>query len=303
MQVKVIILGSSGGIPTPDRGLPAVLLEWEGRLLLLDCGEGTQRQIMRAGYSLSRKMTVLITHLHGDHVFGLPGMIQSMNLLNRIHPLEVYGPKGLKDFIYNTTISTMSEPTFDLLVKEVAEGEIIRGKGILVKALWTDHSRPNLAYRLTLGSSLGRFIPEKAKNLGVPEGPLWGLLKSGHSVVLDNGKIVEPKDVLGEPIQGITVVYSGDTRYCEGLVELAKGADLLIHEATFGSDLAERANEEGHSTAEDAARVAKASGAKRLVLTHISGRYPDASVLKDEAQKVFENVEVARDLAVYELKS
>ncbi|MGQ9759305.1 MAG: ribonuclease Z [Candidatus Methanomethylicaceae archaeon] len=303
MQVKVVILGSSGGTPTPDRGLPAVLLEGGGKLILLDCGEGTQRQLMRAGYSLCRKMMVLITHLHGDHVFGLPGMIQSMNLLNRVHPLEVYGPKGLKDFIRDITISTMSEPKFDLLVNEVAEGEVFRGKGVVIKGAWTDHSRANLAYRVTFGSSLGKFLPEKAKRLGVPEGPLWGLLKSGQIVVVDDGRVIEPKDVLGEPVPGITVVYTGDTRYCDGVVELAKGADLLIHEATFGSDFAERANEEGHSTAEVAARVAKASGVKRLILTHISGRYHDATILKDEAQKIFQDVTVAEDLLVYELKS
>ncbi|MEM4216569.1 MAG: ribonuclease Z [Candidatus Methanomethylicaceae archaeon] len=303
MQVRVVVLGSSGGLPTPERGLPAVMLEGGGWIILMDCGEGTQRQMMRAGYSLCKKMKVFITHLHGDHVFGLPGMIQSMNLLNRIHPLEVYGPKGLKDFIEDTTISTMSEPNFDLSVFEVEEGEIFSSRDLVVRGVWADHSRANMSYRVNFGRNQGKFHPERAKELGIPEGPLWGMLKSGKSVILEGGRVVEPKEVLGEIVPGISVVYTGDTRYCERVVELANGADLLIHEATFGSDLAERAREEGHSTAEDAAMVASSAGVKKLILTHISSRYPDAKILEDEARRIFQNVEVARDLGAYDLKS
>ncbi|MDH5811070.1 MAG: ribonuclease Z [Candidatus Methanomethylicaceae archaeon] len=303
MQVRVVVLGSSGGLPTPERGLPAVILEGGGWIILMDCGEGTQRQMMRAGYSLCKKMKVFITHLHGDHVFGLPGMIQSMNLLNRIHPLEVYGPKGLKDFIEDTTISTMSEPNFDLSVFEVEEGEIFSSRDLVVRGVWADHSRANMSYRVNFGRNQGKFHPERAKELGIPEGPLWGMLKSGKSVILEGGRVVEPKEVLGEIVPGISVVYTGDTRYCERVVELANGADLLIHEATFGSDLAERAREEGHSTAEDAAMVASSAGVKKLILTHISSRYPDAKILEDEARRIFQNVEVARDLGAYDLKS
>ncbi|MCX8182522.1 MAG: ribonuclease Z [Candidatus Methanomethyliaceae archaeon] len=303
MQVRVVVLGSSGGLPTPERGLPAVILEGSGWIILMDCGEGTQRQMMRAGYSLCKKMKVFITHLHGDHVFGLSGMIQSMNLLNRVHPLEIYGPKGLKDFIEDTTISTMSEPHFDLSVFEVGEGEIFSSRDFTVRGVWADHSRANMSYRVTFGGNQGRFLPERAKERGVPEGPLWGMLKSGKSVVLEGGRVVEPKEVLGEITSGISIVYTGDTRYCERVVELARGADLLIHEATFGSDLAEKAQEEGHSTAEDAAKVAASSGVKRLILTHISSRYPDAKVLEDEAKRIFQNIEVARDLVAYDLKS
>lgn len=303
MQVRVVILGSSGGLPTPERGLPAVILEGDGGIILMDCGEGTQRQMMRAGYSLCKKMKILITHLHGDHVFGLPGLIQSMNLLNRVHPLEIYGPRGLRDFIDETTVSTMSEPNFDLSVFEVGEGEIFSGRNVAVRGAWSDHSRANMSYRVTFGASQGKFIPERAKELGIPEGPFWGMLKSGKKVVLPNGKVIEPKDVLGEPSPGISIVYTGDTRYCEKVVELARGADLLIHESTFGSDLADRAREEGHSTAEDAARVAASAGVKRVILTHISSRYPDAKVLEDEARAIFPNAEVAEDLRTYELKS
>ncbi|MCX8169700.1 MAG: ribonuclease Z [Candidatus Methanomethyliaceae archaeon] len=303
MNVKVIILGSAGGLPTPDRSLPAILIDYNGELVLMDCGEGAQRQIMKAGYSLCRRMKVLITHLHGDHVFGLPGMIQSMNLLNRIHPLEVYGPKGLKEFINKVVEIAKCEPKFELIVREISEGDVLSSRHIKINGILTEHSRENLAYSIIIGSSLGKFIPEKAKELGVPEGPLWGILKSGKAITLENGRIIEPKEVLGEPIPGIKIVYTGDTRYCERLIDFAKEADLLIHEATFASDLAERAYEEGHSTAEDAAKIAKAAGVKKLIMTHISSRYRDSKILEEEARKIFENSEFAEDLKTYDLKS
>ncbi|MEM1573516.1 MAG: ribonuclease Z [Candidatus Methanomethylicaceae archaeon] len=303
MNAKVIILGSAGGLPTSERGLPAILIEYNGELILMDCGEGTQRQIMKAGYSLCRKMKIFITHLHGDHIFGLPGMIQSMNLLNRIHPLELYGPKGLKEFIYEVVGIAKCEPSFNLIVKEISEGEILSSKYIKVYGIKTEHSRENIAYSIILGGSIGRFLPNKAKELGIPEGPLWGMLKSGKSIILENGRIIEPKEVLGEPIPGIKIVYTGDTRYCEKIIDFANEADLLIHEATFASDLANRAYEEGHSTAEDAAKIAKAAKVKKLVMTHISSRYKDAKIHEEEARKIFENSEFAEDFKTYDLKS
>lgn len=303
MNAKVIILGSAGGLPTPERGLPAILIEYNGELILMDCGEGTQRQIMKAGYSLCRKMKIFITHLHGDHIFGLPGMIQSMNLLNRIHPLELYGPKGIKEFIDEVVGIAKCEPSFNLIVKEVSEGDILSSKYIKVYGIGTEHSRENIAYRIILGGSIGRFLPDKAKELGIPEGPLWGILKSGKSITLENGRVIEPKEVLGESIPGIKIVYTGDTRYCEKLIDFATGADLLIHEATFASDLANIAYEEGHSTAKDAARIAKAANVKKLIMTHISSRYKDAKIHEEEAREIFENSEFAEDFKTYDLKS
>jgi ribonuclease Z len=301
--MKVTVLGSAAGVPTPERGLPAILVEVEGELVLFDCGEGTQRQMMKAGYGLCRRMRIFITHLHGDHIFGLPGMIQTMNLLHRIHPLEVCGPPGLKEFIEETTIATMSEPVFDLSVHEVSEGEIFRGKRYRIEGAWGDHSRASMAYRMVVGESLGRFKPGGARALGVPEGPLWSVLKSGRKVTLEDGRVVEPKDVLGKHLPGKVIVYSGDTRFSQNIVRLASGADILIHEGTLASDLTDWAEMEGHSTAERAARVAKEAKVKRLVLIHISARYQDARVLEGEAKKIFPNVEVAQDLKVYELKS
>lgn len=300
MSVKVVILGSAGGIPTPERNLPSILISVNGEIILLDCGEGTQRQMMIAGYSLCKKMKIFITHLHGDHILGMPGMLQSMSLLNRVHPLEIYGPKGIKEFVYKNF--DICKPSFDIIVNEISEGEIFSNKKIKVIGALADHSEENIAYSITIGASLGKFLPEKARELGIPEGPLWGLLKSGHSIKLENGRIVKPEEVLGEPKPGIKIVYSGDTKYCEKIVEIAKEADLLIHEATFASDLSDRAHEEKHSTAEDAAKIAKLANVKKLVLTHISSRYKDTKILEEEARKIFENVEIAEDFKTYDFK-
>ncbi|MEN3017049.1 MAG: ribonuclease Z [Candidatus Methanosuratincola petrocarbonis] len=301
--MRVTFLGTSAGTPTPDRGLPSVLLEVEGEQLLLDCGEGTQRQMMKAGASLGKRMKIFITHMHGDHIFGLPGLIQTMNLINRRHPLEVFGPPGIRDFIEQTTVPAMCEPAFELGVHEVGGGEIISCRNYTVTGAWGEHSVPNIGYRITVGGSPGRFLPEKARALGVPEGPLWGALKAGKPAVLEGGREVKPSEVLGDPVRGVSVVYSGDTRPSEGIVRLAEGAELLIHESTFSEELRERAWEEGHSTARGAAEVASRAGVKKLILTHFSARYPDASLLEAEARAIFANSSAAKDLEAYELKT
>lgn len=301
--MRITFLGTSAGTPTPDRGLPSVMLEVDGEQILLDCGEGTQRQMMKAGASLGKKMKIFITHMHGDHIFGLPGLIQTMNLINRTHPLEVFGPPGIRDFIEQTTVPAMCEPAFELAVHEVGGGEIISCRKYTVTCALGEHSVPNIGYRIAAGGSLGRFLPEKARALGVPEGPLWGALKAGKPVVLEEGREVKPADVLGEPVRGVAVVYSGDTRPSDEIVRLAEGADLLIHESTFSEELRERAWTEGHSTARGAAQVASMAGVKRLILTHFSARYPDASLLEGEARAIFSDSFAAKDLEAYELKT
>ncbi len=302
MPVRVTFIGTGAGMPTAERGTPAVLLDYDGEHVLLDCGEGTQRAMQQLGFSLCRRMRVFITHLHGDHVFGMPGMIQTMNLLNRIHPLEVYGPPGLKEFLEETTFSTMSEPVFPIAVHEVTQGRVMECRSYKVTGAWADHSVPNMAYRFEFGMSCGKFKRAKAKALGIPEGPLRSELKAGRSVILADGSSVDPEEVLGDPLPGISVVYTGDTRRCESIVKLAERADLLIHESTFGSELAEYAAEQGHSTASDAASVAKEAGAAKLILTHLSARYPDAETLACEAKKIFKGSQVAKDFANYVLK-
>lgn len=298
-MVKVTLLGTSAGLPTVERGLPAILVELEGELVLFDCGEGTQRQMLKAGASLGRRMRIFITHLHGDHLFGLPGLIQSMGLLRRANPLDVYGPPGITEFIEGTTISTVSELSFDMHIFEVAEGMVFRGRNYTVEGVWADHTRPAMAYRMTVGGSLGRLMPEKATGMGVPKGPLLKELKEGRGILLADGRRIEPADVLGEPVRGKILVYSGDTRPCAAVERLAEEADLLIHEATFTSALADRAERDGHSTAQGAAYLASRARTHRLVLTHISARYPSAQEILSEARMTFQNAEVAGDLSSY----
>jgi ribonuclease Z len=300
--LRITFLGTAAGLPTAERGLPAILVEIEGEYILFDCGEGTQRQMVKAGFSLGRRMSIYISHLHGDHIFGLPGMVQTMNLLNRVHPLHIYGPPGLCEFIQSTTVSTMSEPTFQLTVNEVSQGAVFSSKNYRMEGAWAEHSKPNIAYRLTVGSSRGTFMPKKARKLGIPEGPLWSRLKGGESVKLEDGRVVEPGEVLGEPSSGKVIVYSGDTRPSESLTRLAKGADVLIHEATLSDALAAAAERDGHSTAGGVAKIASDAGVGRLILTHISARYKDSGVLLAEAKKFFPGAEIAQDMASYELK-
>jgi len=302
MPVEVVFLGTSGCIPTPERSSPALALRREGELLLFDCGEGTQRQLLRSGLGLPSRMRIFITHLHGDHIFGLPGLLHTLSLLSRREPLEVYGPPGLASFLACVRESVGLELSFELVVHEVGAGVVLEAPGYVVRAAWVRHSTPTLAYALEEKPRPGRFHPERARELGVPEGPLWKELQLGRPVRTPSGRLVRPEDVLGPPRRGLKVVYSGDTAYCETLVELARGADLLIHECTFDDGAADKAAERLHATPSVAAEVALRAGARRLVLTHISARYRDPSVLLGQARARFPNVLVAEDLMRLELR-
>lgn len=295
MSLRVVFLGTAGSIPTPERGLPAIALLRKGELILFDCGEGTQRQMIRAKVGLHRKTKVFVTHMHGDHVLGLPGVLQTMSLLDRERKLEIYGPPGIEDFVEAMRRTVEFKLTFPVETFETDAGVVCEEKEYKVRAVWADHGTPSLAYALTEVPRPGRFHPERARSLGVPEGPLWSELQHGRVVKLSGGKTVKPEEVVGLPRPGRKIVYSGDTRHSEALVKLAEGADLLIHEATFDDELQDRAHEDGHSTPSQAARVAKEAEAKRLVLTHLSSRYRDPSVLLEQARKVFANVSVAED--------
>lgn len=301
MRVSIVFLGTSAGIPSVERSLPSVALRYERWLLLFDCGEGTQRQMMQAKVGFMKPMKIFISHLHGDHVFGLFGLLQTMNLLGRRERLEVYGPKGLKSLLESGRECSISELRFPLEVREVGEGVIVREKGFKVKARWAEHSLPNLAYLFEEDKRPGKFHVEKALELGVPEGPLWRRLQHGRKVKLPDGRVVEPSQVVDPPRPGIKIAYSGDTRPCRAVAALAREADLLIHECTFGDELADRAEAEFHSTPSGAAQVALKAKAKRLILTHISTRYRRADLLKEQAEKVFTPVDVAEDFMRIEL--
>jgi ribonuclease Z len=301
-DLHVIFLGTAGSVPTPQRGLPAIAIRRKNELLLFDCGEGVQRQMIEAGVGFHRKTKVFVTHMHGDHMLGLPGLFQTMSLLDREKKLEVYGPEGIIAFVEAIKQTVHFTLTFPIEVQEIKEaGLACEEKEYEVHATWTDHVTLGLAYALIEKPRLGKFHPEKAKSLGVPEGSLWSKLQHGSVVKLSDGRIVKPKEVLGSPRPGRKIVYTGDTRPTENLVKFAENADLLIHDATFDDELLERAREDGHSTPSQAAETAKKSGAKWLVLTHISARYKDPSPLLEQARKLFPHVDVAEDFMKIDL--
>jgi len=293
--MQVTFLGTSAAVPTVDRNVAALMLQRDGELLLFDCGEGTQRQMMRyaSGFAVD---DVFITHFHADHTLGIPGLLRTMGLQGRTAPLRLYGPRGAQRQIGALTALGMERPKFAVEVFELRAGDVMpRGEYDLVVGE-AQHKGDCLAYAIAERERLGRFDPARAVALGIPEGPLWGRIHKGESVSLDDGRVVSPQELVGPPRTGRRVVYTGDTAPCSAITELARGADLLVHEATFGEDERERARETGHSTAREAAIVAREAGVKRLVLTHVSARYTrEAPELLAEAREIFAAAEVARD--------
>jgi ribonuclease Z len=296
MSLEVVFLGTAGSIPTLTRSLPAVAIIRLGELIIFDCGEGVQRQMVKAGIGFNRKTKIFITHMHGDHMLGLPGLIQTMSLLHRDKQLEVYGPCGLQGFMHAVEKALRSPPTFPLELREIRqEGLVCEEEDYTVYSTQANHTAPSFSYSLLEKHRPGKFYPEKAKALRVPEGELWSRLQQGLVVKLQDGTVVKPETVVGPLRPGRKIVYSGDTTFSTALVKLAKDADLLIHDCTFDDELSERAKEDGHSTPSQAAKTAEQSNAKRLILTHISARYKTAKKLLDQARKITANAEVAED--------
>jgi ribonuclease Z len=301
-ELRVTFLGTAGSIPTPQRGLPAIAIRRNGELILFDCGEGVQRQMIKAGVGFHRKTKVFVTHMHGDHMLGLPGLFQTMSLLDRERKLEVYGPLGIKAFVDAIRQTVQFTLTFSIEVSEIKNpGSVCEEKEYEVHATWADHVTPSLAYALIEKPRPGKFYAERAKSLGVPEGPLWSRLQHGSAVKLPDERVVRPEEVLGPPRPGRKIVYTGDTRSSKILIKFAQNTDLLIHDATFDDQLWERAREDGHSTPNQAAETAKKARAKWLVLTHISARYKDPTLLLEQAKKVFPHVNVAEDFMKIDL--
>ena len=302
MSIRVIFLGTGGSVPTVARSLPAVLIKRQGEQLMFDCGEGVQRQMVKAKVGFHRKMKIFISHMHGDHVLGLPGLLQTMALMGRQEKLEVYGPKGLQQFLECVRESLQFGLTFPVEIREVCDaGVVCEEKTYTVEAVKSNHVVFGLAYAFVEKPRPGKFYPKKAKALGIPEGVLWSKLQHGDKVKLPDGRVVGPEEVMGLPRKGRKIVYSGDTRPFRGFARFAVGADLVVHEATFDDALVEKAEVDGHSTPSQAALEAKRAKVKKLILTHISARYADAGLLLEQAQKVFRDTVVAEDFLVLEL--
>ena len=294
-MLSATFLGTGAACPTVDRNVAALAVQREGETILFDCGEGTQRQMMRYGVGFSFT-EVFFTHFHADHMLGITGLLRTMGLQDRSAPVTLYGPRGAQRILGAAMSLGIERNKFPVEVVEIRAGDRLRRDEYDIVVFETEHRADTVGYALAEHTRLGRFRPERARELGVPEGPLWGRLHKGETVTLDDGRTVSPPDLVGAPRRGRTLVYSGDTRPHLALLTAARGADLLIHEATFGGDEAERAVETGHSTAAEAARVALEAGVRRLVLTHISPRYTrDAPELLAEARAVFPETMIARD--------
>jgi ribonuclease Z len=299
VDLDVIFLGTSGSAPTAQRAPAATLVRRGGDRLLFDCGEGTQRQLLRSDVGLVDLEEIFIGHFHADHYLGLPGMLKTFSLRGRDLPLTVYGPRGLRSLL-GALRRVFGTLTYPLEVAELSAGDRLARNGYAIVPFEVNHGVSALGYAVVEETRPGRFDVETADRLGVPDGPERGALQRGESVTLANGSVVTPAHVLGEPRRGRKLVLTGDTARAESVVEAAEGAELLVHEATFCTEESDRARETLHSTAAEAAQVARDAGVRLLALTHLSGRYFGLDVL-EEAQAVFPATVVPRDFDVVEI--
>jgi ribonuclease Z len=296
MALSVRFLGTSAARPTVERNVSSLALVREGEAFLFDCGEGTQRQMMRYGVTFSID-DIFFTHFHTDHVLGVVGLLRTLSLQGRTDPMRLWGPRGATQTLRRAESFGADRLAFGLEIGELAPGDAVKRTDYVIEAFPLEHrGPPSIGYALVESERRGRFNPDLARELGIPEGPLWGRIHRGETVTLEDGRIVEPSALVGETRPGRRVVITGDTRPCAATILAAQGADLLVHEATFGEEEAPRAAETGHSTAGEAAQVAKMAGVRQLVLTHFSARYSrDAGDLEREARAVFPDTRVAKD--------
>jgi ribonuclease Z len=301
--MKVVFLGTGGTIPTEGRKHPALAIKREGDIFLFDCGEGVQTQIFKAHIGIARIRAILISHLHGDHVLGIPGLLMTMTQTNRSQPLLLIGPMGLDRWLRHIHEDLNFTPSFQLTVKEVEPGPVLVTTQFQIHAFYLKHSVLTLGYCFEEAEKPGRFQVEKALKREVPRGPLWGSLQSGEIVRLEGGRQVYPHQVLGPPRAGLKIVYAVDSRPYAKTIHAALKADLLIHDAMFLSEDLDKAQARGHSTAVEAAQVASAAGVGCLVLTHVSPRYRrrEKDFLK-EACEVFSETTVAEDLLEMDIR-
>lgn len=300
--MELIFLGTSSAVHSQKRNHPSIALKAFGEVMLFDCGEATQKQMLRTNVSPMKISKIFISHLHGDHILGLPGLLQSLGLLGRENKLTIYGPKGLN--IVKDAIFSLGYCKFEFPIEfiEIDSGTVVETEEYIIKAQLVQHNVPNLAYSIE-EIKKPRFLREKAIELGVPVGPDFGRLHNGEEIEID-GKIIKPEQVLGEPRKGIKITYSGDTVPCEEMIEFAKDSTLLIHESTFVKEDYQNAIEHFHSTSVDAANIAKQSSSKELILTHISTRYDEKynKIMLNEAKEIFEKTRLAYDFMEIKLR-
>ena len=262
-MLSLTFLGTGAATPTVDRNVAGLAVHREGETILFDCGEGSQRQMMRYGVGFTFA-EIFFTHYHADHLLGVTGLLRTLGLMDRTAPVTLYGPRGAERVLGAAIALGIERNKFPIEIREIRAGDRLTRPDYDIVVFETEHRADTVGFALAEHVRLGRFHPERARELGIPEGPLWGRLHHGEAITLDDGRVIRPEDLVGAPRHGRTVVYSGDTRPHLPLIEAARGADLLVHEATFGGDELERARETGHSTAAEAARVAAEAGGRRL---------------------------------------
>ncbi|MEI4618948.1 ribonuclease Z [Bacillus pfraonensis] len=300
--MEFVFLGTGAGVPSKGRNVSAIalqLLEERGETWLFDCGEATQHQILHTSVRPRRIEKIFITHLHGDHIFGLPGLLGSRSFQGGTTPLTIYGPKGIKQFIEVALSVSTTHVKYPLEIVEITEeGIVFEDKQFSVEMKRLSHGIECFGYRIVEKDIQGHLLVEKLLEEGVKPGPIFKRLKDGETVELDDGRVLHGKDFIGPPQKGRIITILGDTRYCEASRQLAQDADVLVHEATFAAEDEGQAHDYFHSTTEQAARIAVQANVKRLILTHISSRYQGDTYkeLLKEAQTLFANTEIAMDL-------
>jgi ribonuclease Z len=301
-MLNVTFLGTAGSLPTPERNPSAILINREGEMMLFDCGEGTQRQMMCARTGMMRLNYIFLTHLHADHILGIPGLLETMAFQGRVEPITIVGPIHTERLLESFKAVCYFSRKFDVNAVELKPGDVLKMDGFRVMAIETRHSVPSLGYALEEDQRHGRFNRDEAMSLGIPPGPLFGKLQHGETIEIE-GITIHPHQVMGPARPGRKIVYTGDTRPCKSVEVASYGADILIHDCALANDMAEWARETKHSTAGEAAEVAKRADVRLLVLTHISSRYSeDTTVLLNEAKSIFERTVVAEDLMSLEVR-
>lgn len=291
--MEIIFLGTSSAVPTLERNHPSIALRAFAEVMLFDCGEGTQRQLIEAKISPMKITKIFVSHFHGDHILGLGGLIQSLGFRGREKDLDIYGPKGLQRIINAISNFGYFQINYNLNIHEIDDGTIIETEEYVVECAKVEHNIPSYAYSIR-EKKKPLFLRKKAEELGIPPGPLYGKLHKGEEVEFE-GRIIKPEQVLGEAKKGKKISYSGDTRPCEEMIRLARDSDILIHESTYEAEDHQRAVDNAHSTSVEAAEIAREANVNELVLTHISTRYTSDENILSEAQKVFKNTKVAKD--------
>ncbi len=304
--MELYFLGTGAGVPAKNRNVSSIalqLLNERGATWLFDCGEATQQQILHTSIRPRRIEKIFITHLHGDHIFGLPGLLSSRSFQGGETPLTIYGPVGLESFLKTALSVSNTHLKYPIHIVEVEEGVVFEDKQFCISVLPLEHGIPSFGYRIVEKDLPGELFVDKLKEIGVKPGPIFQRLKNGESIVQEDGTILDGRDFVGEAKRGRIVTILGDTKFCENSIVLAKNADVLVHEATFGSEDEKLAYEYGHSTTVQAATVALRANVKTLILTHISSRYQGDTwkELQKQARTVFRHTLIANDFSLFEV--